>query len=106
MAQIKPADVKEAAEILGICERASFNEIRQMYRDQIKKIHPDVSEKSPAVSNEETLRLNKAYSVLVSYCMNYSISFADEDISESLHFSKISYEDFWNERFRDDPIWG
>ncbi|MDD3407744.1 MAG: J domain-containing protein, partial [Methanomicrobium sp.] len=72
----------------------------------IKKVHPDVSKKSPAVSNEKTLRLNKAYSVLFAYCMNYSFSFAQKDILESMKLSKISYEEFWKERFGDDPIWG
>lgn len=103
MAEVTPAALREAAEVLGIQDKASLNEIRQTYREQIKKWHPDVSRQDPAVSHEMTIRLKKAYDLLVDYCMNHVFSFRIEDLSEDL---ELSPADFWMERFGDDPIWG
>lgn len=103
MSDVIPADLKEAADLLGIPEKASLNEIRQKYHEQMKTWHPDVSTNDPVTSHEMTIRLKKAYDLLVDYCMNYVISFRIEDLSRNL---KQNPADFWKERFGDDPIWG
>jgi hypothetical protein len=103
MAVITAEALREAAKILGIRERASLNEIRIRYYERIKEWHPDVSQKDPGVSHEMTIRLKKAYDLLVDYCMNHVISFRIEDLSRNLEQNPA---DFWKERFGDDPIWG
>ncbi|HQA80198.1 MAG TPA: hypothetical protein PLV96_05325 [Methanoregulaceae archaeon] len=50
-----------------------------------------------------TIRIKKAYDLLVDYCMNHVFSFRIEDLSRDLEQSPA---DFWMERFGDDPIWG
>jgi len=102
MADVTPAALKAAAEVLGIPEHASLNEIRQKYHEQIKVWHPDVSKQDPAVSHEMTIRLKKAYDLLVDYCMNHTFSFRIEDLARDLEQSP---SDYWMERFGDDPIW-
>jgi hypothetical protein len=103
MAEITAEALREAAEILGIQERASLNEIRSWYYEQIKVWHPDVSAKDPAMSHEMTIRLKKAYDLLVDYCMNHPFSFRIEDLAKDLEQSPA---DYWTQRFGDDPIWG
>jgi hypothetical protein len=103
MADVTPAALRAAAEVLGIPEHASLNEIRQTYYEQIKVWHPDVSQHDPAVSHEMTIRLKNAYDLLVDYCMNHPFSFRIEDLARDLEQSPA---DFWLERFGDDPIWG
>lgn len=103
MIEVTPEALTEAAEILGIQGRASCNEIRQAYIEQIKKWHPDVSTQDPGVSHDMTIRLKKAYDLLVDYCMNHAFSFRIEDLSKDLEQCPA---DFWMERFGDDPIWG
>jgi hypothetical protein len=103
MTDVTPAVLREAAEVLGIQEHASLNEIRQKYHEQIKKWHPDVSQQDPAVSHEMTVRLKQAYDLLVDYCMNHVFSFLIEDLARDLEQSPA---DFWMERFGEDPIWG
>lgn len=103
MADITPAVLKEAAEVLGIQEHASLNEIRQKYHEQIKTWHPDVSQQDPAVSHEMTIRIKKAYNLLGDYYMNHVFSFRIEDLSRDL---KQSPADFWMPRFGEDPIRG
>lgn len=103
MADITPAALKEAAEVLGIQEHASLNEIRSRYHECIREWHPDVSRKDAEASHEMTILLKKAYDLLVDYCMNHTFSFRIEDLAQDLEQSPA---DFWMERFGDDPIWG
>jgi preprotein translocase subunit Sec63 len=103
MAAITAESVREAAEMLGIQERASLNEIRLRYHDRIREWHPDVSQKDPAVSHEMTIHLKEAYDLLVDYGMNHTFSFRIEDLAKDLEQNPA---DYWMERFGDDPIWG
>lgn len=103
MAAVTAERVREAAEVLGIRDRASLNEIRSRYHERIKEWHPDVSQKDPAESHEMTLRLKEAYDLLVDYCMNHTFSFRLEDLAKDLEQSPA---DYWRDRFGDDPIWG
>jgi preprotein translocase subunit Sec63 len=103
MAGVTSADLRDAAEVLGIQDKASLNEIRQKYHEQIKRWHPDVSERDPGISHEMTIRVKKAYDLLVDYCMNHPFSFRIKDLEQDLEQSPT---DFWMERFGDDPIWG
>ena len=103
MAHVTPEALKGAAEVLGIQGHASFIEIRQKYRDQVKTWHPDVSLQDSALSHEMTIRVKAAYDLLAEYCMNHTFSFRVEDLAKDLEQSPA---DYWTERFGDDPIWG
>lgn len=103
MADVTPADLREAADVLGIGEKASMFEIRQKYHEQVRTWHPDVSSGDPVISHEMTIRMKNAYDLLADYCMNHVFSFGIEDLSRELEQSPA---DFWMERFGDDPIWG
>lgn len=103
MEEITAEALCEAATLLGIGNKASLNEIRSRYYERIREWHPDVSLNDPAASHEMTIRLKKAYDLLVEYCMNHSFSFRIEDLAKDLEQSPA---DFWMERFGDDPIWG
>jgi hypothetical protein len=102
MAAITAERVREAAELLGIWDRASLNEIRIRYYERVKEWHPDVSQKDPAVSHEMTIRLKEAYDLLVDYCMNHTFSFRLGDLAKDLEQIPA---DYWMERFGEDPIW-
>ncbi len=103
MAAITAETLREAAELLGIREQASLNEIRLHYYERIKEWHPDMSQKEPALSHEMTIRLKDAYDLLIDYCMNHIFSFRVEDLVKNLDQNPV---DYWMERFGDDPIWG
>jgi len=103
MVEVTPGALREAAELLEIGGRASFNEIRQAYHERIKKWHPDVSTQDPAVSHDMTIRVKNAYDLLADYCLNYTFSFRIDDLAKNLEQSPA---DFWMERFGDDRIWG
>jgi preprotein translocase subunit Sec63 len=103
MPAITAEALRDAAEMLGIQERASLHEIRIHYHKKIKEWHPDVSQKDPAVSHDMTIRIRDAYDLLVDYCMNHTFSFRIEDLAMDLEQSPA---DYWTKRFGDDPIWG
>ena len=103
MADVTPADLKEAAGMLGIREKASLNEIRYKYHEQVRTWHPDVSTVDPVMSHEMMIRMKEAYDLLVDSCMNDVFSFRIEDLARDLELSPV---DFWMERFGDDPIYG
>lgn len=103
MAEITAKALREAADLLGIHDQASLNEIRTRYHNEIKQWHPDVSKNEPAASHEMTIRLHAAYTLLSDYCMNHPVSFRPEDLAKDLERNPI---DYWMERFGDDPIWG
>jgi len=80
MADVTPAALREAADILGIAEQASINEIRSRYHALVKDWHPDVSQHGSEDTHNTMIRLNDAYNILIGYCMQYEISFRPEDL--------------------------
>lgn len=94
------ASVRKAADMLGLGERASMNEIKSAYRAMLKRWHPDT-----AVSNDEkknntmTMRIQDAYELLLRYCSGYRYQFDGNDTAENA-------EAFWMRRFGDDHVWG
>jgi hypothetical protein len=98
-----PLSTRDAADILGIVNQASMNEIRSRYHALVKEWHPDVSQRDPEGTHNTMIRLNDAYNILINYCMNYEFSFRPEDIWGNAIENPI---DSWMERYGDDPIWG
>lgn len=103
MAAVTAEDIKAAAEVLGIRDSASLNDIKRRYHERMREWHPDVSQNDPVKSHEMTLRLIEAYDLLANYCKNKAVSFRIEDLTEDLGQNPARY---WMERFGDDPIWG
>ena len=103
MADVTPDALREAADILGIADRASINEIRSRYHALVKEWHPDVSQHGPEDTHKTMIRLNDAYDVLMSYCTQYEISFRPENLRQTTETGPM---DSWMEQYGDDPIWG
>jgi len=95
--------IREAADILGIADRASIQEIRSRYHALVKEWHPDVSDYDSEDAHNTMIRLNDAYDILIGYCMQVEISFRTEDLNQTTETDAI---DAWMERYGDDPIWG
>ena len=98
---IKYKDILNAKELLNLPERASMKEIKTNYKTLIAKWHPDKCEKNKDECKEMTIKIVAAYKIITAYCKQYKYSFAKEEVKQYL-----SEEDWWFERFGDDPIWG
>ncbi len=75
--------------------------IKAQYRLLLEKWHPDKAQGECQKSNEMTLAIIEAYRVLTEYCRLYPYSFSREAVNETL-----SPEQWWHERFGNDPVWG
>lgn len=51
-------------DVLGVPQTASFEQIKDAYRAQIKFFHPDVFPGNPEIAKIKTLQLNEAYAIL------------------------------------------
>jgi hypothetical protein len=95
------AEIKAAADLLGLGERASLAEIKKAYRRLSRKHHPDVQKS--AMQNSEQIamhELNEAYQKLLQYCARYRFPFIPGDDVQ------LEGEDWWFERFGQDHLWG
>jgi len=87
--------LEEARKILKLPKKTTRKEIIEQYRKLAKECHPD-----HGGSEEMIKKLNFAYELLMEYCDNYIIDL------ESIENTKLSPDEWWFERFGEDPIWG
>ncbi len=87
--------------MLELPERATMDEIKAGYRSLIKKWHPDKRNAPNKECTEMTDRIINAYRTIFDYCESYKYSFSEKEVKNYL-----SDEEWWFERFGDDPLWG
>lgn len=98
---MKYKDVVEAKELLGLPERASMDEIKSNYRKLISQWHPDKCSENKDKCHEVTKKIIAAYKIIIAYCEQYRYSFTKEEVKNYL-----SPEEWWFEKFGNDPMWG
>lgn len=93
--------IKAAAALLGLGEKATLAEIKKAYRRLSKKHHPDVlQKKGEKTGNVAMYEISAAYKILLDYCSQYCFPLKpgkDEPLDG---------EDWWYERFGQDHLWG
>ena len=97
----KYQDIIEAKELLELPDRASMEEIKSKYRELIGQWHPDKCRKTEEECSEMARKIIAAYKTITIYCNQYKYSFTTDEIKKYL-----SGEDWWFERFGNDPLWG
>lgn len=103
MSQPHYKKIIEAAELLGIRTPATQKQIKQKYRDLMKKWHPDKCSEAPAKCREMTEKLISAYELIVEYIADYKFSFEEDDVKNNLPVDRDSW---WAEMYGEDPLWG
>ncbi|MEN8231379.1 MAG: DnaJ domain-containing protein [Thermodesulfobacteriota bacterium] len=95
------AKIKEAADLLGLGDKASLAEIKKAYRRLSKKHHPDVLDNSKQKAEKiEMYKLSEAYKTLLHYCSEYRFPLVPGDNE------KFEGDDWWFDRFGHDHHWG
>lgn len=98
--------INAAREVLGLGEEATLAEIKEAYRRQAKRHHPDLTGTGDESLEQEqeqsrTMReITAAYKVLLNYCDNFRYPLVRPDDEE------MDPEDWWMDRFGQDPLWG
>lgn len=95
----KKARLKAARELLGLDRCASLEEIKLAYHRKAKAHHPDLSENRPDQEKVEMHRLTEAYQLLTAYCFSYPIPLEPDE-------PPLDDEEWWLDRFGNDPLWG
>ncbi len=87
--------IDKARKILELGEKAGKEEIKNRYRELMKKYHPD---KTPEIRGypEKVKGINRAYNIIASYCDEYRFPFNREDVE------KMNPELKLNRQFKDD----
>lgn len=95
------ADIKAAADLLDLGEKATLAEIKKAYRRLSKKHHPDVRKNPKGKTGEIAMyNLTEAYQTLLQYCARYRFPLMPGDDEQ------LDAEDWWFERFGQDHLWG
>ena len=97
----KYQEITAAREILELPETATIESIKSSYRRLLAKWHPDKCCENQEICKEMTRTIILAYQTLMDYCRHYQYSFSEEAVRRHL-----SPEQWWAERFGDDPLWG
>ncbi len=97
----KYQEINAAREILQLPETATMTEIKAGYRRLLTEWHPDKGGKDPEKCAEMTRRIISAYETLLDYCRHYRYAFSEEAVKRHQ-----SPEEWWFERFGNDPLWG
>ena len=93
--------ITDARKLLDLPERATTREIKSHYRSLLAQWHPDSCKENKEQCNEMTRKIIAAYKTIVDYCNQYKYSFSKEEIRNYL-----PADEWWFERFGDDPLWG
>jgi DnaJ-class molecular chaperone len=93
--------VKEAADMLGLKDKASLAEIKKAYRSLSKKHHPDLQNDSKQKAEKVEMHdVTEAYQLLLHYCAKYRFPLVPGDNE------KFEGDDWWFNRFGHDHHWG
>lgn len=87
--------IDKARKILGLGEETNREEIKEKYRELMKKYHPDKTSNNKDYL-EKAQNINRAYKVITSYCDEYKFSFSRQEVERMNPDLKL------NRQFGDD----
>jgi len=93
--------LKKAIKVFELDETASLKEIKNKFYKLSHKWHPDKCKENKEICRKKMQEIKEAYDILIEYCTNYKYSFTEDEIKKHL-----SYEELWNLKYGDDPLFG
>ena len=95
-------EIAEARRVLGLGETASLKEIKAVYHRLSKERHPDARPDQRRQAEAAMSALNQAYGVLLAYGESFPLPLSPD----GEHAAPLDAEDWWLDRFGEDPLWG
>ncbi len=93
-------EIVAARQLLELPEAATMESIKSAYRTMLAKSHPDKCSEDQELCEEMTRKIISAYQMIIDYCWQYQYSFSEETVKRHL-----SHEQWWRERFGNNPLW-
>lgn len=81
--------------LLGLRETSTLKEIKNKYKNLMKKWHPDKHKDDPEKATKMSMQINEAYEVILEYCNSYEYSFKEEEIKKTSY----SPSEWWHDKF-------
>ena len=85
----------KAKSLLGLREKSTIKEIKNKYKELMKKWHPDKHKDDSEKATKMSAQINEAYEIIVEYCKNYEYSFEEESVKKTTY----SPSEWWNDKF-------
>ncbi len=85
----------KAKSLLGLREKSSLKEIKNRYKNLMKKWHPDKHRDEIEKATQMSMQINEAYKTIMDYCNNYEYPFDEESIKKSTY----TPSEWWNDKF-------
>jgi len=83
--------------LLGLREKSTLPEIKNKYKNLMKKWHPDKHKDDPEKATKMSMQINEAYETILEYCNTYEYSFDEDDIKKTTY----SPSEWWHSKFGD-----
>ena len=85
----------KAKSLLGLREKSSLQEIKNKYKNLMKKWHPDKHPEDIQKATQMSAQINDAYKTILDYCNNFEYPFDEESVK------KASYtpSEWWHDKF-------
>jgi len=83
--------------LLGLRETSTLKEIKNKYKNLMKKWHPDKHKDDQEKATKMSMQINEAYEVILEYCNSYEYSF-DEEVIKKTSYSPAEW---WHDKFGD-----
>ena len=90
-------ELRAALEVFDFGERVSLRQIKERYRELVRRYHPD---RGAQADPEQIRRINEAYRVLRAYCHEYLFDCSHDEFLEQYPEERL------REQFREDTLWG
>lgn len=81
--------------LLGLRETSTIKEIKNKYKNLMKKWHPDKHKDDADRATKMSMQINEAYEVIMNYCNSYEYSFDEETIKKAT----FTPDQWWNDKF-------
>jgi len=92
--------INQARKTLELPESATLEQIRETYKQLMKKWHPDKNLSDSKQAEHRTKEIIHAYKIIMQYCNEYQYSFSRQEVEKYL-----SDRERWFRQFGCDPIW-
>lgn len=96
--------IERAAKTLNLGDKATIGDIKRAYHRLSKENHPDLARRDTKRKKKEEKmdKIIKAHELLIQYCSEYRFSLKADENENNIY----SPEDWWLDRFGQDPLWG